>query len=137
VLVLDLDEFKAVNDGFGHAAGDELLVAIAAALRRRLRDGDVIARLGGDEFGVIVRRVNEPLARLLGEDLRATVREVARERGIAVSASVGVCALGVAGDPPRDGEQVVAGADAAMYAAKRRGRDRLAVQRFRPTTISV
>lgn len=119
ILVLDLDGFKLVNDSRGHAAGDELLVEVAAALRRRLRDTDVVARLGGDEFGVIVPHADEERAKRVAEDLRAAVREL----GIGVSVSVGIRSYDGSDEPPAGGS-AVADADAAMYAAKREGRDR-------------
>lgn len=119
ILVLDLDGFKLVNDSRGHAAGDELLVEVAAALRRRLRDTDVIARLGGDEFGVVVPHADEERAKLVAEDLLAAVREL----GAAVSVSVGIRSYDGSDEPPAGGS-AVADADAAMYAAKRAGRDR-------------
>jgi diguanylate cyclase (GGDEF)-like protein/PAS domain S-box-containing protein len=126
MLVLDLDDFKVVNDSFGHAAGDDLLVEVATALRERVRDSDIIARLGGDEFGVILPHADEQRAVLVGESLREVVRELAIADGIRVTASVGVCGFGEREDVAA-GERVVADADAAMYAAKESGRDRVGV----------
>jgi diguanylate cyclase (GGDEF)-like protein len=62
VLLLDVDHFKAVNDRFGHKTGDDLLKAVAATLRGRMRETDVLARLGGDEFGIILPRVDDAKA---------------------------------------------------------------------------
>jgi diguanylate cyclase (GGDEF)-like protein/PAS domain S-box-containing protein len=124
MLVLDLDRFKAVNDSCGHAAGDELLVEVAIALRGRLRDTDIVARLGGDEFGIILPRADERRAALVAEQLRAAVYELAIAHGTRVTASVGVCRFGGAGGGAA-AERVVADADAAMYLAKQGGRDRV------------
>jgi diguanylate cyclase (GGDEF)-like protein len=124
ILVIDLDDFKLVNDSCGHAAGDDLLVEVAAALRRRLRETDVIARLGGDEFAIIVPHADERSARLVAEDLRETVRGLAVGSGIRVTASVGVRGYGGLAAPGAR-ERVVADADAAMYLAKQGGRDRV------------
>ncbi len=126
MLVLDLDDFKVVNDSFGHAAGDDVLAEVAAALRERLRDSDLIARLGGDEFGVILPHADEHRAVEVAESLREVVRELTIADGIRVTASVGVCEFGGHEDTAA-GERVVADADAAMYAAKESGRDRVGV----------
>ena len=121
LLFVDLDGFKAVNDGLGHAAGDELLQIVARTLRARLRRGDLLARLGGDEFLVALtglapesaaaeaRRVADELAAAVGSCVELAGREVA------VGASVGV------GVYPRDGEEFAAllhSADVDMYARK-------------------
>jgi diguanylate cyclase (GGDEF)-like protein/PAS domain S-box-containing protein len=129
LLVVDLDNFKYVNDTFGHAAGDRLLLAVTAALRARLRDSDVIGRLGGDEFGVILARTTLEDARTAAADLLVAVREEAcveiAGRPVRVSASVGVTPITVEGDT--SGEQLLSEADVAMYDAKEAGRDRLSL----------
>lgn len=121
VLFLDVDEFKAVNDTLGHAAGDLLLVAVASRLGAEMRAGDTAARVGGDEFLVLLDDVATPEAALvvaerLSEKLRAPY-EIGADRWIS-SASIGV-AVGLDGLGTAD--ELVAGADAAMYDAKRHG----------------
>ncbi len=123
VLFLDLDGFKAVNDGRGHAAGDAVLREIAARLRSRLRDTDTVARLGGDEFVVVAERVDDAqristLARKLLAVVTAPV--LVGQESLTVSASIGI-ALGP-GDADT-AEALLAAADAAMYAAKRDGKN--------------
>ena len=122
VLFLDLDDFKAVNDTWGHAAGDRLLVDVALRIRAVLRVGDTAARMGGDEFVVLLDDVATREAALvtahrLNETLR-TPYEIGIHRQITTS-SIGV-AMGPEGLATADA--VVAAADAAMYDAKRRGR---------------
>jgi diguanylate cyclase (GGDEF)-like protein/PAS domain S-box-containing protein len=127
VLLLDLDHFKAVNDQFGHKAGDDLLKTVAAALRARIRETDVLARLGGDEFGIILPQVDAAQAEVAAESIvKALRRQTAMmaEHMIPVTASVGVALF--------DGLtnfEILAAADLAMYEAKEAGRDRFAVYR--------
>jgi diguanylate cyclase (GGDEF)-like protein/PAS domain S-box-containing protein len=122
VLLLDLDHFKETNDTLGHAAGDDLIVAVAQALRRRVRAVDVLARLGGDEFAVLLARAGVQDAIAVGDDLRDAVRVAVApfESGHEpVTASIGVAEI-------RSGEAVgdlLARADLAMYDAKDAGRD--------------
>jgi len=127
MLLLDLDHFKAVNDEHGHKAGDERLVALAALLRRRLRDTDVLARLGGDEFGVILPHADARAAETMAEDLVAVVRRELGDpaaTGAAVTISVGVvCFDGLTRD------EIIAAADLAVYEAKAAGRNRVALYR--------
>jgi diguanylate cyclase (GGDEF)-like protein len=128
LLLIDLDRFKAVNDGFGHEAGDRLLVEVAARLRGELRAGDAVARLGGDEFAAVLAL---PPAADPGEAaLTVSRRIVARIEepfdlgaGIVVriGASVGVA---VAPSDAPDAAGLLRAADAAMYAAKAEGRGR-------------
>jgi len=121
LIVMDLDGFKAVNDGFGHHAGDEVLVGVADALRGRLRDTDLVARLGGDEFAVLLPHTSAGEAEDLGRALVALVgalRLPFEPQRALVTASVGVT--------PLDGtcaDLVLAAADRAMYEAKRQGGD--------------
>jgi diguanylate cyclase (GGDEF)-like protein/PAS domain S-box-containing protein len=130
VLLLDLDHFKAVNDQFGHKAGDDLLKTVAAALRGRIRETDVLARLGGDEFGIILPQADAHQAEVVAEGIvKALRRQTAMlaEHQIPVTASVGVALF--------DGLsniEILAAADLAMYEAKEAGRDRFAVYRPLP-----
>jgi diguanylate cyclase (GGDEF)-like protein len=123
VLFLDLDDFKTVNDTFGHAAGDRLLVEAARRITDELRAGDTAARVGGDEFVVLLDEVASgeaalAVARRLEGRLRAPY-ELAQHHHTTTS-SIGV-AMAREGDTP-DG--IVAAADTAMYEAKRSGRGR-------------
>jgi len=121
VLFLDVDRFKAVNDTLGHAAGDRLLIEVAARLSAALRAGDMAARVGGDEFIVLLDEVATKEAALaVAERLSAALGapyETGTGRWI-TTASIGV-AIGPADF--RTADAVVAAADSAMYEAKRRG----------------
>jgi diguanylate cyclase (GGDEF)-like protein len=124
-LVLDLDNFKYVNDTLGHQAGDQLIVNVASVLRRRLRDTDVLARLGGDEFAVILPRTDERAAHEVARQLLQTVRDhegFAAGRTLRVTTSIGVALFG---EEEVTGQEVLATADIAMYEAKDAGRDRV------------
>lgn len=119
VLFIDLDNFKVVNDSFGHAAGDQVLVAVADRLRRSVRACDTVARLGGDEFGLLLEDLEDPrdagrVAERVLEELRGPL---ALDREIAVEASIGI-AVNAAGD--EDADALLQNADVAMYRAKRR-----------------
>ncbi len=130
VLYVDLDDFKAVNDGLGHAAGDRLLVLAADRLLSATRGCDTVARLGGDEFAVLLRRVrDEREASVVAERVtRALGAPFAIGGGeVRVGASVGI-ALGATVD---DAEDLLRFADLAMYAAKHAGKRRFAF--FEPT----
>jgi diguanylate cyclase (GGDEF)-like protein/PAS domain S-box-containing protein len=127
VLLLDLDDFKTVNDSLGHAAGDELLVAVAARLRSCVRPGDTLARLAGDEFAILLdelfdREAAVAVAKRVGERLEAPFEVDAME--IAVRASIGI-SLGES--PDARPEDLMRDADVAMYAAKARGKGGFAV----------
>ncbi|MGD9905719.1 MAG: putative bifunctional diguanylate cyclase/phosphodiesterase [Vicinamibacterales bacterium] len=123
VFFLDLDGFKAVNDGRGHAAGDAVLCEIAGRLRARLRDSDTVARLGGDEFVVIAERMGDGAqASTLARKLLGVVAEPVRTHGetLCVTASIGISLCPADGDTAA---RLIDAADAAMYAAKRDGKD--------------
>ena len=120
VLFLDLDDFKDVNDSFGHACGDRVLVELAGRIRRTVRAEDTVARLGGDEFIVLLAQVTGAgdAARVAAKVLDA-VRAPLRLDGhqVSIGVSVGVSVF------PRDGvspEELVRSADQAMYRAKER-----------------
>jgi diguanylate cyclase (GGDEF)-like protein/PAS domain S-box-containing protein len=118
VLMIDLDNFKIVNDTFGHEAGDELLRGVAAVLVQRLRTSDLIARVGGDEFAAILIDVDEDQGYAVARGLEERIRALRAGNGgtIATAASIGVAAFGTPDDRPAD---VIRGADQAMYARKR------------------
>jgi diguanylate cyclase (GGDEF)-like protein len=121
VLFLDLDQFKVVNDSLGHAAGDELLAAVAPRIEQALRPGDTVARFGGDEFAVLAEDIgNERGATRIAERIAETLSRpfVLREREHFVSASVGI-AIGEGHEAP---EALIRDADSALYRAKERGR---------------
>ncbi len=130
VLLLDVDDFKVINDTFGHAVGDRLLAALSARIATVLRPGDLAARLGGDEFGMIIAAGGPSAA----ESFALRVLDVLRppfavdDRPIYLHATVGI-ALGA---PGRSGEDLMREADVAMYLAKGGGKDRCQV--FDPTT---
>jgi diguanylate cyclase (GGDEF)-like protein/PAS domain S-box-containing protein len=127
VLLIDLDNFKDVNDTFGHRAGDDVLKGVAALLRQRLRQTDVIARVGGDEFAVLLTQTDPDQVRLVADDVVKTIsREMAlmADHSIRITASVGVAMF----DELTDVE-VLAYADVAMYEAKETGRNRFEMYR--------
>ncbi len=124
LLFLDLDRFKSVNDALGHAAGDELLTALAERLRTTVRESDVVCRHSGDEFTILLRDANlwDEVAATADRLLKAVEQPiVVRGREISVSASIGIALFP---DDAGDHEELVRHADAAMYAAKRLGRAR-------------
>ena len=126
LLMVDLDQFKRINDQYGHPVGDEVLQQVAAILTGGVRATDVVARIGGEEF--IVLMPNTPLAGAvaLAEKMRSALRSrplEIQERLIPVTASMGV--TGVAPHQMASIDALYAAADQALYAAKRMGRDRV------------
>lgn len=125
VLQIDLDHFKAVNDGLGHAAGDELLQKTALILRQETRKGDLICRNGGDEFTLVIRDVADPdVARGIGERIVSRLKKPLQlTAGSArISASVG---LAWSDNYARDMlERIFQDADKALYSSKASGRGR-------------
>jgi diguanylate cyclase (GGDEF)-like protein/PAS domain S-box-containing protein len=128
LLLVDLDDFKMVNDTLGHAAGDELIATIADRMSQQVRPSDTLARLGGDEFAVLVEDVDEIEAAALAERLLAAIRQPARlgNRDFVGTASIGVATTKAEGSITDTGE-LLRDADLAMYSAKAAGRDRFAV----------
>lgn len=127
LLLLDLDNFKQVNDSLGHNAGDQLLVTIAGLLRRSIRETDVVARLGGDEFAVLITDGGQDVAQRVAELVVERVRDHATTLdgvGRRVTASVGAVTFQAASEHSAD---VLALADMTMYDAKEAGRNQVAV----------
>jgi len=123
-LVLDIDYFKKVNDTYGHAAGDEVLKAVAATCKSALRAGDLFGRLGGEEFAIVLPHVNRESAAAVAEKIRELIssRPVEGDFGaLDVTASFGVSTLTLVS---KDIETLLAQADVAMYQAKHEGRNR-------------
>ena len=127
VLSVDVDNFKSINDSAGHAAGDAVLIEVAALLMRRFRSSDVVGRLGGDEFAVLLPAVGVDEARAAAQDLLATIHNLGAVFGgkpLRVTVSVGVAAFE---SDDATASELLTGADLAMYAAKAQGRDRVVV----------
>jgi diguanylate cyclase (GGDEF)-like protein len=122
VAYLDLDDFKEVNDRFGHARGDAVLVAVARAMRRACRSTDLVARLGGDEFVVLFPETARDAAEAALVKVRSRVRDAAGHDGQGVTMSVGSVSFA---SPPAEVEALVHEADRAMYDAKALGKDAL------------
>ncbi|OWV89247.1 diguanylate phosphodiesterase [Rhizobium sp. R635] len=125
VALLDLDRFKAVNDTFGHAAGDELIRIAADRIRSVLRPGDTLARLGGDEFAVLLRGIKDH-DKILPAICQAIVAELAKPfpllHGEAVARVGGSIGVTVVPDAGRNADDIMRYADVALYEAKMGGR---------------
>jgi len=122
LLMVDVDQFKAVNDTFGHQTGDGVLQGVARLLRDSRREVDTVARYGGEEFAMILPETDRHGAIQVAERLRGLVRSGALLTERTVTVSVGVACLG--GDEV-DEERLIGQADEALYRAKRTGRDRV------------
>ena len=124
VLFLDLDHFKHVNDSLGHPAGDDLLQAISARLKTRIRDGDTLARLGGDEFVVVLETLRRPdEAAMVAHAIIELLEEpfvLPGNHEIYIGASLGISLYP---DNGSDATQLIRNADTAMYLAKSQGRN--------------
>jgi two-component system, cell cycle response regulator len=128
VLVIDIDHFKAINDNFGHDAGDSVLREFGMRLKRNIRGIDLACRLGGEEFVVVMPDTDLEKAYLVGERLRQCIAATPffageRHGALEVTASVGVAALELPDDTP---DRILTRADQALYCAKRDGRNRVA-----------
>ena len=124
-IMIDIDRFKAINDRYGHAAGDEALKLLAAALGGILRGADIAARIGGEEFAVVLPQTGVAGATRVAERLRSATAETAIPwpcGAITLTVSIGV-AVHAVGDGSV--EEVMARADAALYRAKEEGRNRV------------
>jgi diguanylate cyclase (GGDEF)-like protein len=127
LLVLDIDHFKRINDTFGHAAGDEVLIEITSCLRSLIRKEDLIARVGGEEFAIIMPNLSLADASGFAERLRAGVEAqplLSGKSTMNVTISIGVAE---AQHGPTPIETALSAADMALYRAKQRGRNRVVV----------
>jgi len=127
LLVLDIDYFKAINDGHGHDAGDEVLREFSLRIRKSIRNIDLACRYGGEEFVIVMPETDLAVATMVAERIR---RRIATEpfaiqqggRNLEVTISIGIAAIGAAGDTAA---AVLKRADTALYRAKRDGRNRV------------
>jgi diguanylate cyclase (GGDEF)-like protein len=122
MLVIDIDHFKAFNDEYGHAFGDDVLTAVAQTISNTVRRSDLLFRYGGEEFVVLASHTGEEGAMLLAERIRENVAamQTVRGRDIQVTVSLGVARL----QPKETAEAFFERADKAVYSAKRNGRNR-------------
>ena len=125
-VIADIDDFKAVNDGYGHQTGDHIIRAVAQALASTVRELDLAARYGGEEFAVVLPGSRLADARRSAERMRRAVSEIEVPSANGETARV-TMSFGVAEFPTYAGaEALVAAADAALYQAKRGGKDQVA-----------
>ncbi|MFC6669909.1 GGDEF domain-containing protein [Marinobacterium aestuariivivens] len=119
LLMLDLDNFKAINDGYGHACGDQLLTELSAVLQQQLRTGDVLARYGGDEFVVILPEASLEVAAETSERILAATQDFGMQRDngvtVRVTSSIGV---GLYPDHARNRKDLFMFVDNLMYRSK-------------------
>jgi diguanylate cyclase (GGDEF) domain len=120
VAFADVDNFKSVNDRYGHAVGDELLTVVGEVMRTNLRDSDTVARLGGDEFGILLPETGKDAAQAVVKKVRDALTEEMRENGWSVTFSIGVATCVEA---PKSVAEVVKFSDDLVYAAKNSGKN--------------
>jgi len=125
VIFADIDHFKAVNDTFGHQAGDHALKAVAVILKKQVRDSDYLARYGGEEFAIILPEANIESAFLVAERLRETIRSqniTYQDKTISLTMSFGVACM--PSNQSLSSDSLIKMADDALYRAKNQGRNR-------------
>ncbi len=134
LALLDIDQFKEINDTHGHPAGDEILMAFVMLIKRHIRESDLLARYGGDEFAIILPEADASSALQFCEKLRALVAAYPFPYGklrLPVTTSIGLQSYTHA-DGELSAEQMVAAADKQLYDAKKAGRNRICAGRFAP-----
>ena len=131
IIMVDLDRFKAVNDSFGHSAGDRVLAEVSDVLLESSRKMDLAGRHGGEEFMVVLPNTSLEQAATIAERIRAEIE--GRNWGASIGISALTASLGVAASCPGDDwDSLISRADAALYEAKEHGRNRVYVSRHRP-----
>lgn len=128
VAYLDIDNFKTVNDRFGHAAGDKLLRAIADLIKSHIRSVDVVARLGGDEFGILFPETESEGVGQVIEKIKKHLEEIVRKEDWPVTLSIGVATHF---NPTMSVDQIITKADELMYSAKTEGKNRVKQEDFK------
>ncbi|MFC1880267.1 GGDEF domain-containing protein [Thermodesulfobacteriota bacterium] len=122
VLYLDIDNFKQINDNFGHPTGDKLLGAVARTIKNNIRAIDIVARLGGDEFGILLAETAADSAALVAEKLTKKLLELMQDNGWPVTLSVGAVTFEIL---PDSVDEMISTADSQMYIAKKHGKNRI------------
>lgn len=127
VLLLDIDDFKIVNDTYGHVAGDKVLIFVAKILKKALRDGDKIFRYGGEEFLIILNRINAEETTTIGERILHLIRSnklLFKNQQLSITASIGATRY------QKDDtlESIIERSDKALYKAKKSGKDRMEME---------
>jgi diguanylate cyclase (GGDEF)-like protein len=127
VVYIDLDNFKAVNDRYGHMVGDKVLHTIVTEIRKRLRKSDVVGRLGGDEFGLFLPETGQDASQVVVKKIRAGILDAMQLRKLPVTASLGVVTCqGI----PQSAEILIKMADDLMYTIKNHGKDGIGYSAF-------
>lgn len=129
VMLVDLDDFKPVNDSYGHSVGDQVLVEAAARMQRCVGPDGLVARIGGDEFGILLQRPGDDVDELARRVLVAVSRPYPVAAAASISASIGVAEA----HQPADPRHLITGADEAMYAAKHSTKGTYRITRERRT----
>lgn len=120
-MMIDVDLFKSVNDTYGHAMGDEVLIKFSETVESTLRGEDLLVRYGGEEFVILLHEVDVRQATTIAERVRGNVSELIFEEDLRVTVSIGL-SMATSGDTA---ETVIKRADENMYAAKEQGRNRV------------
>ncbi|MCF6203296.1 MAG: DUF484 family protein [Methylococcaceae bacterium] len=141
-LFLDIDFFKAINDTYGHQAGDQVLALVAGMIKKQLRSNDVLARYGGEEFVALLSTIDEVKAGDIAERIRASIKELSvpfNNEVIKVTISIGLATYEPSNMPKAStaeiAAQLIQSSDTALYSAKKKGRNR--VEKGRPVLDEV
>ena len=133
ILYIDLDNFKLVNDRFGHSAGDNLLRLVANGIRNNIRETDIIARLGGDEFAILLPEIGPDLAHVIATRIEKINGNFLRENEWPVTLSMGVVTFV---DPPQTVDDLLKTSDDLMYRAKKSGKNTICYEVYGKEHVS-
>jgi diguanylate cyclase (GGDEF)-like protein len=130
ICILDLDKFKMINDNFGHPIGDQVLIRVSRAIRKNLRQGDIVARIGGEEFGIILPKCTSENALVIIERIRSAIKKelinLSSSEKLRVTASAGIASTDQTINL-QDVKSLISKADNALYNAKNNGRNNVKI----------